>query len=406
MAKRNKTEDRRPAAEETRKQAHHRRKDEEANRRLFIGLGVVTALVIILIGAGLVQELIVKPNQPVATVNQARISSQDYKKRVLFDWYQSNNQVQDPQGSSVQVLDQMVDEELIREQARQRGITVSPDEVTQYIEEQFGYQRNPPTPTPTPAISPTPLPSPTPGGSPTPTPLPTSTPVSLEAYQTAYKRYVDGLSKATGFTESDFRALAETDLLRQKLYDAVTADVPTTEEQVRAQHILIRIITPQPTATPLPEGQPTPTPDPSATPTPVPVSSDQALARIIAIKQQLDAGADFATLAKQYSEDTGSKAQGGELGWFGKDQMVAEFADAAFKLQPGQVSDPVKTQYGYHLIKLEERDPAHPIDQYTLQQNKYQAFQKWLSDVRTAAKIQRNWSLDKVPPTPGINPAQ
>jgi parvulin-like peptidyl-prolyl isomerase len=400
MAKRTKTQERQPAAQETRKQEHIRRKDAEANRRLMIGLGAVGAILVLLLGAGLVQELILTPNQPVATVNQDRITSQDYRKRVLFSWFQSGNQVQDPQGSSVQVLDQMIDEDLIREQARQRGITVSPDEVTQFIEQQFGYQSSPPTPTPTPPVSPTPLPSPTPGGSPTPTPLPTPTPMSLEAYQTAYKNYLDQLNKATGFTEADFRALAETDLLRQKLYDAVTADVPTTEEEVRAQHILIRIVEPQPTPTPLPAGQPTPTPDPNAQPTPVPVTADEALARITEIKKQLDAGADFATLAKQYSEDTGTKDQGGELGWFGRGQMVKEFEDAAFALQPGQVSDPVKTQFGYHLIKVEERDPAHPIDAYTLDQKKYEAFQQWLTNVRTAANIQRNWSLDKVPPTP------
>jgi parvulin-like peptidyl-prolyl isomerase len=402
MAKRNKTEERRPAAEETRKQAHHRRKDEERNRRLLIGLAAVAAIIILLVGAGLLQELVIKPSQPIATVNQARISSQAYKKRVLFDWYQASDQVQDPQGSSVQVLDQMIDEELIREQARQRGLTVSPEEVTEYIEKQFGYLRNPPTTTPAPEISPTPLPTPTPGGDPTPTPAPSPTPISQEAYQAAYKSYLESLGKAADFKESDFRALAELDLLRQKLYDAVTADVPATEEQVRAQHILVRIIEPQPTATPLPEGQPTPTPDPSATPAPAPVSADEALARIGEIKKQLDSGADFATLAKQYSEDSGSKDQGGELGWFGKARMVAEFADAAFKLQPGQVSEPVKTQFGYHLIKVEEQDPARAIDQFTLQQNKYEAFQKWLSDLRNAAKVERNWSLDKVPPTPGI----
>jgi parvulin-like peptidyl-prolyl isomerase len=400
MAKRSKTEERRPAAEETRKQAHHRRRDEEKNRRLLIGLGAVAAILIILIGTGLIQELVIKPNQPIATVNQARISSQEYRKRVLFDWYQANNQVQDPQGSSVQVLDQMIDEELIREQARQRGITVSPDEVTTYLEEQFGYRRNPPTPTPAPDISPTPRPSPTPGGSPTPTPLPTPTPISLEAYQTAYKTYLERLGKTTGMKESDYRALAELDLLRQKLFEAAATDVPTTEEQVRVQHILVRIVEPQPTAA-LPEGQPQPTPNPSAQPTPVPVTADQALARISEIKKQLDAGADFAALAKQYSEDTGSRDEGGELGWFGKGRMVAEFEDAAFKLQPGQVSDPVKTQFGYHLIKVEERDPARSIDPSSLQQKKYEAFQKWLSDLRTAAKVERNWSLDKVPPTPG-----
>jgi parvulin-like peptidyl-prolyl isomerase len=401
MAKRNKTEERRHPAEETRKQAHHRRRDEEKQRRLMIGLGAVAALLIILIGAGLIQELVLKPRQPIATVNEARITSEDYRKRVLFDWLQSNNQVEDPQGSSIQVLDQMIEEELLREQARQRGITVSPDEVSEFVEQQFGYQRYTPTPSPTPAISPTPLPSPTPGGSPTPTPAPTATPISLESYQTAYKNYMERLNTAAGFKEADFRALAELDLLRQKLYEAVSAEVPATEEQVRAQHILVRIIEPQPTATPAPEGQPTPTPDPNATPPPEPRSADQALALINEIKQQLDAGGDFAALAAQYSEDTGSKAQGGELGWFGKGRMVAEFEDAAFKLQPGQVSDPVQTQFGYHLIKLEERDPARTIDEFTLQQKKYEAYQKWLSDLKTAAKIERNWTLEKIPPTPG-----
>jgi parvulin-like peptidyl-prolyl isomerase len=402
MAKRNKTQERRPVTEETRKQAHRRRRDEERTRRLMIGLGAVAAILIILIGAGLVQELVLKPRQPIATVNDNRITSEEYRKRVLFDWYQSNNPVEDPQGSSVQVLDQMIEEELIREQARQRGITVSPDEVTEFIEQQFGYQRNPPTPTPLPAISPTPQPSPTPGGEPTPTPAPTATPVSLEAYQSAYKNYLERLNTVAGFKEADFRSLAELDLLRQKLYESVSADVPTTEEQVRAQHILVRIIEPQPTATPLPDGQPTPTPDPSAAPTPEPRSAEEAFALITEIKQKLDAGGDFAALAAEYSEDTGSRAQGGELGWFGRGQMVAEFEDAAFSLQPGQVSDPVKTQFGYHLIKLEERDPARTIDQFALQQKKYEAYQTWLADLQTAAKIERNWTLDKLPPTPGV----
>jgi parvulin-like peptidyl-prolyl isomerase len=402
MAKRNKKEERQPTAEETRKQAHHRRRDEERKRRLFIGLGAVAAILLALIGVGVVQELVLKPRQPVATVNDMRISSQDYKPRVLFDWYQSNNQVDDPQGSAVKVLDQMIEDDLIREQARQRNITVSPDEVSEFIEKQFGYQRYTPTPSPTPAISPTPLPSPTPGGSPTPAPAPTATPMSLESYQTAYKNYTQRLDTAAGFKEADFRALAELDLLRQKLFEAVGADVPTTEDQVRAQHILVRVIEPAPTATPLAEGQPTPTPGPTAQPTAVPRSDAQALALINEIKQKLDAGGDFAALAKEYSEDTGSKDEGGELGWFAKSQMVTEFADAAFSLQPGQVSEPVKTQYGYHLIKVEERDPAHPLQQGALQQKQYEAFQKWLSDLKAAAKIERNWTLDSIPPTPGV----
>jgi len=78
--------------------------------------------------------------------------------------------------------------------------------------------------------------------------------------------------------------------------------------------------------------------------------ADDVLARV-------KKGEDFATLAKEYSDD-GSREQGGDLGWFGKGRMVPEFEKAAFALQPGQTSDLVKSQFGYHIIKLEERRMA------------------------------------------------
>ena len=173
---------------------------------------------------------------------------------------------------------------------------------------------------------------------------------------------------AASFSEADLRALIEVDLLREKLYEAVSKDAPTTEEQVHARHILVRIIEAQPT--PLPAGQPTPTAEPNASPTPVVRDDAQALARIIEAQQKLGAGADFAEVAAQYSDDTASVLEGGDLGWFGRGRMVPEFEEATFKLEPGQLSGPIKTQYGYHLVQVLEKDPAHPIDEFTLQQNK------------------------------------
>jgi len=72
------------------------------------------------------------------------------------------------------------------------------------------------------------------------------------------------------------------------------------------------------------------------------------------IEKQLKSGTDFATLAKKYSTDTGSKDQGGELGWVKKGQMVPEFETALFKLKKGEISQPVKSQYGYHIIQAED----------------------------------------------------
>lgn len=108
-------------------------------------------------------------------------------------------------------------------------------------------------------------------------------------------------------------------------YDKQVAGMPP-EEEINARHILVK-------------------------------TEDEAKAIIADLKKN----ADFAKAAKEKSTDTGSGANGGELGWFKKGDMVGEFAEAAFKLKKGEVSaTPVKTQFGFHVIKLEDRRPAKP----------------------------------------------
>lgn len=79
-----------------------------------------------------------------------------------------------------------------------------------------------------------------------------------------------------------------------------------------------------------------------------------------ALKEKIDKGADFAQLAKENSKDPGSKDDGGNLGYFGHGQMVPQFEEVVFKLKKGEVSDPVKTQFGWHLVKLEDRRVKQP----------------------------------------------
>jgi peptidyl-prolyl cis-trans isomerase C len=123
-----------------------------------------------------------------------------------------------------------------------------------------------------------------------------------------------------------------------------------------------------------------------------------------AIEVELKKGADFATLAKQKSKDPGA-AEGGDLGYFTKDQMVPEFAEVAFKLGNGQISDPVKTQFGWHIIKVEDKrtKPTPTFDDVKNQLENYVAHRaqaELVEKLRSAANIER---LDK--PAPAADPS-
>jgi peptidyl-prolyl cis-trans isomerase C len=115
-----------------------------------------------------------------------------------------------------------------------------------------------------------------------------------------------------------------------------------------------------------------------------------------AIIEQLKGGADFAALAKEKSKDPGA-AEGGDLGYFTKDQMVPEFAEVAFKMYPGQLSNPVKTQFGWHIIKVEDKRTKQPpeFDKVKDQIETFlarKAQTDFIAKLRQTAKIER---LDK-----------
>jgi peptidyl-prolyl cis-trans isomerase D len=134
-----------------------------------------------------------------------------------------------------------------------------------------------------------------------------------------------------------------------------------TPEQVRASHILLNT-----------EGK-----DAAA----VRRQAEDLLAKV-------KAGADFAALAKQYSEDEASKAAGGDLDYFGRGRMVPEFEEAAFALEPGQVSDIVQTQYGFHIIKVVDKRPAstRSLDEVRAQITEQLQFQKAQEAVQAQAR--------------------
>ncbi len=165
-----------------------------------------------------------------------------------------------------------------------------------------------------------------------------------------------------------YRDLAEnskpTDAELHAYYDAHKADW----EEVKARHILIRY---QGSKVPLAAGQKEITPE-------------EALAKATELRAKIVAGADFATVAKESSDDKGSGANGGDLGVFGKGQMVPEFDKEAFLLPVGQVSQPVKSQFGYHIIQVESHStkPFDEVKATILKRIPVEMAQKALQDLK------------------------
>jgi peptidyl-prolyl cis-trans isomerase C len=160
-----------------------------------------------------------------------------------------------------------------------------------------------------------------------------------------------------GYELQEEAKTALTDEALKQTYDEAVKSM-SGQEEVRARHILV-------------EGE------------------DEAKAII----EQLKGGADFAKLAKEKSKDPGA-AEGGDLGYFTKDQMVPEFADVAFKMYPGQLSNPVKTQFGWHVIKVEDKRTKQPPE-FEKVKDQIEAYlarkaqSDFIAKLRQSAKVER-----------------
>lgn len=155
---------------------------------------------------------------------------------------------------------------------------------------------------------------------------------TLTSFKTEFAQYRDQQVLPTFVTDADMLAEAH------KVYDQTKENIGP-DGLVSAAHILI--LTPQKAT----EEQ-----------------QRDAKRRIDSIYTALKAGADFETLAKQVSQDPGSARRGGLLGWFSRHQMIKEFEDAAFALQPGQMSEPFQSPYGWHIILMKERKQLEPFE--------------------------------------------
>jgi peptidyl-prolyl cis-trans isomerase D len=413
-----------------------------------IGSIVIIVLVALIVIYGFVIAPLIKQMSPVANVNGDNVSVARFQIEVKIQRLQLINQYQqylqyaqmfgitdlandqnfgpaiqqiqqqlDPQTSGRAGLDAVIDDQLIRQEAKRRNIVVSADEVEKEVQAGVGYfPKGSPTPTntsapvveptlnatqlalvtatpiggpssPTPTITATLDPSITPTITSTPTAtettgptvtplatataLPTATEITADGYKDLLKKQLEGLNSAAKLSENDFRTYYESILYRQKVEDVITADLKPEQEQVWARHILV-------------------------------ATEDEAKK----VLDRLKKGEDFGALAQELSTDTGSGAKGGDLGWFATGAMVEEFQTAAFALKVGEISQPVKSSFGYHIIQVLGHENRQ-LDADAFKKFKDQSFVDFLKKLRDSSKVQEFdiWK-DVIPTEPALPAAQ
>jgi len=397
----------------------------------YIAIGVVAA-VILIVGYGYLDINVLQKLQPVAEVNGEKITTKEFQARVTIQRNQLLNQyveylqyqqvfgmdtsaqlqqiessLNTPTIVGQQVMDDLIRNALIRQEAKKRGISVSAEELEAFKKEQFLYfPDGTPTPTTTPTqvdvtyptlsaeqlalvtltpvptegptstplptatLDPASTPEPTSTVAPTPLPSATPTPYTLEGYENTFATAQASL-RESGISKEQYETIFETELLRKKLYEAVTVDIAPEQDQIWARHILV-------------------------------ATEEEAKAVI----ERLKDGEEFGALAAELSQDTGSGANGGDLGWVGKGQMVAPFEEAAYSLEVGEISEPVQSDFGWHIIQLIDRATL-PLTSGEYEQARQAAFDDFLTNLREESEVTiYDYWTERVPTTPGMEALQ
>jgi peptidyl-prolyl cis-trans isomerase D len=446
---------------------HMAREQREARQtRIIVITSIVVGVIILgLVAYGVIDQTVIRPRTAVATVGDETIRVREFDSYVQYSRAQLLNQsfqyytfyqqfgefggnfLQTAQSLATQltqpiifgrdVLDEMIDNLIIREEAAKRGISVSQAEIDEAVQTAFGFFPNgTPTPTVTGTIQPTPTYSetqlaiitltstptatveesedaadadppqtgeiedagadeetnvtddavtepevdlveepdtveeeveftPTPEVTPTVTLTPTPYTTALFAqnikdFNTNYAVF--------NFDINQLREIFEIQLLREKLVDELTQDLPRTKNEVWARHILVE-------------------------------TNDEALE----VLSLLEEGEEFHTLAATYSIDESNREQGGNLGWFDENMMVPEFSEAAFSLAEGEVSEPIQTSFGFHIIQVIGKRVSQVLPA-EFAQRQQTAFAEWLAEQRNSRddiEINPNWDR-YVPNTPEV----
>jgi len=392
-----------PKQQLTRKQRSRLQEERRIQRILLWGVGTVAVLIVGILGYGVVAEQIIEPREPVAIVDETPITTAEFKARVKFQRLQLQNQLgylyqqqqtmaqesgsggesmqqyfqqqinnlqsqlaaENAQALGEQVLDQMIQEELVRQEAERRDITVSAEEVQGAVHENFGYNPDA-TPVPTPDSPLTSTESLTTAES---AAAPTPTRMTESDFRELYNRYMQEGLRPLGISEQEYRSWMKVSLLREELQADMKEQLPQEAEQVKLQFLSV---------------------------------SDEERAQELA--ERLDSGEDFEVIAEELNADEESPGASSELDWLPQDTLAdrlnEDIAATVFELEVGEHTEPLKlgeesqALYIFQVTGHEERELSESI----LDQQAQARFQSWLDAQQSL--VERKSIAGKVPTEP------
>jgi len=422
-----------PRKYKTKKHLARDQREAKQTRLILIISLVVGTIIIGLLIYGVIDQTVIRPRTPIAQVGDTTITSREFQSYVQYTRVQVLNQafqyynfyqqfgefgesfLQRAQALTMElaqpvsfgrtILDEMVDNIIIKDEAAQRGLTVSQAEIDEAIQAAFGFfPDGTPTPTVTATIQPTPTLSETQTAlitlTPTPTEEPqedleepitspdeiddedfillepdaeddffeldevgedldlpgldpellatpdiTPTPYTAQMFEQNIREF-NSMYRPYNFNIDDLRTIFEINLLREMLIEEITQDLSPIKSEVWARHILVESLN----------------------------EANEVLSR-------LEDGEDFHDLAAEFSLDESNREQGGNLGWFGENTMVPPFSEVAFSLSEGEISEPVETNFGFHIIQVIGKRESQ-ISPEEFRSRKQTVFVEWLTEQR------------------------
>ncbi len=377
-------------------------KQREDRQKRIIIIATISVLVIVLglVAYGVIDRFVLTPKITIVELEGEKITADQFEEQIrwrrrnmimdidqmlmtfqqlggtpeVFGYFEQQllvavTSLQQPLMIGQEVLNAITQDIILVVEAEKMGINIDDARIDQDIQEAFGYYAGG-TPTPAVTLAPTNTPETTDDQDgepdPTATPLLKPTEYTEELFENNFEQFLLSVNDV-GITEQTIRDIIKISIIRNEVIEIVSADISQEAEHVWIRHILV---------------------------------ADEETAN--EVLEKLENGEDFVDLAAEYSLDTTNKDNGGDLDWFSRGAMVEPFEEAAFTLDVGEISDPVQTDFGWHILESLGKDDLL-LDPSAYQQLRNQAYTDWITEKETEYQpiINEDWSK-YVPSEPAL----